>query len=337
MIMQKRLSVINTSPSSNSINVKNDTAITIYFDRDVSKNSLQGNVYVLNSRGDKLDCVVSYANRVITATPRVPLAPSDTYRVVVRGNNNPDTESVYKGVTSPIGEYMLGDYTFSFSTESANKETEFVIDMSPNNIIIENQPQLKGSVTSDTVNTPRYVDVEVSISNTFEKSLLVWSGKCSIEDFKAGISCDSFLEDGTYYWRARAVGDASGNWSETCQFAIERYASAKVVSEDHSETDIAFPESWEMMDAKIIGVYPTDSRSSVPTNLKTISIVFDQIIPTEELRFANFGITGEAVDGDSYSESHGEIDANINIAYDHENNYTILIITLPVLESEVGE
>lgn len=336
MIMQKRLSIINTSPTSSSVNVKKDTVVTITFDKDISKSSVSGNVYITDGSGEKVDCLVSYSNRVITVSPRSPLSPSGTYRVVVRGNNDPDNEGSYKGITSPIGEYMLGDYTFGFSTESPIKETEYVIDMSPNNIVMEHQPQLKGDVTNDTIDVPKRIDIEISSSNTFETSLIVWSGTCSVEDFRNGFSCDRYLEDGSYYWRARAISQVNGLWSEACQFAIERHAGSKVVADDYVDTDIAFPESWDMMDAKIIGIYPDDNRSSVPTNLKTISIVLDQIIPDEELRFANLSITGEAVDGDAYSDSHGDVDANIDIVYDHDNNYTILIITLPVVESEVG-
>lgn len=329
--MQKRLSVINTFPTSSDLNVKTDVVVAITFDKDISKSSLSGNVFINGSSGEKVECAISYSNRVISITPREPLMPQSSYRVVIKGNNDPNNPGAYKGVTSPIGEFMLGDYTFSFSTESSIKETEYVIDMTPNNIVIMEQPIFKGNVTNDTTNVVQYIDIEIYTSNTFEPVFTVWNGRCSVEDFIEGVSADVYLSDATYYWRARAVSEVNGLWSELCQFGIEVHSDSSVVAGDYVDVDVAFPDSWDMMDANIVDIYPTDGRSHVPTNLKTISIVLDQIVPEEELRYATISLNGEAVDGDTYAAIHGEVDPEIAVVYDHDNNLTILIVTLPVL------
>ena len=335
--MQNRLSVISTLPSSHELNIKTDTVITVTFDKDLSKSSLQGNVLLIDGRGNRVDYTVSYSSRVITITPRTALKTQMDYRVVIKGNNDPNNPGADKGVTSPIGEWMLGDYTFSFSTESPIKETEHVINTTPNNIVIDVQPLFKGDVTNGTINVVQYIEIEISTSNTFEPTFNVWTGRCSLEDFRIGVQCDKYLNDGSYYWRAKAISEVSGEWCDTCQFGIEVHSDSSVVAGDYVDVDVAFPEAWDMMDANIIDIFPNDNRSHVPTNLKTITVVLDQIVPEEELRYATLSITGEPVDGDMYSLSHGEIDTDISIVYDHENNLTILVITLPVLEEGSGE
>ena len=331
--MQNRLSITNTSPTANSINVKTDSKVLIYFDKNVSKSSIANNVILIDRNGDKVDCLIEMNDKIMVISSRDMLKPSSTYRVIIKGNNNPNQLGYPTGLTSPIGEYILGDYTFSFSTITPISETEYVVDTTPNNIAISHQPIFKGDVTNNTINVPKQINIVISHSNTFEPALIVWEGTCNLADFRTGISCNRNLPNGTYYWKARAVSEVHGEWSEVSQFAIENHSAATVVPDDYIDIDIAFDETWDMLDAKIINIFPDNDRSSVNNNLKTISITIDKIVPEQELAYANIIVTGNRIDGDIYELSHGEIEIeHIDVVYDHDNGVTILILTLPVID-----
>lgn len=332
--MEGRISVVNTYPSSNDTNVSTDTEIKVTFDKDISKRTLAGNVNVLSGDGEKIDCIISSANATITITPRNTLPPNNSITVIIKGNNDPENAIADKGICSPLGDYMLGNYIYSFSTKTAIKETERVVNMSPDNVAFKGQPIFKGDTTNDTINVARYIDIEVSTSNTFEVAANVWSGRCSLEEFNKGVSCDKSLPNGSYYWRARTVCDVNGEWCGCCSFAIDDHAKAVVVTDDHINIDVAFPKAWDMLDAKIESVYPEDNKSNVANNLKTITVVIDQIVPEEELQYASLSIVGETLDESDPSIEPHYVDANVSIVYDHDNNKTILVISLPVCEEE---
>lgn len=333
MRYDKGPSVVRTSPAHHDLNVDNNSTIKIWFDKDIAKSSLAGNININNRAGEQVDCKYRYANRIVEIELVEPLKHNETYRVVINGDNDPDNPSSHKGVTSPVGTSMLGDYEFTFTTFAPAMEAEIIYNLTPNNIVLDCPPTLKGDFTTKTINAVSGINIEIGTSNTFEAATIIWSGECSPDDFQRGFSPKKELFDGSYYWRARTIsnnlGLIYGEWSEGSQFAIELHNDATVVADDYVDVDIAFPDSWGELEPNIIEVFPDKSASNVNTNTKTLSIVLDQIVPEETLRSSYITLTGEAVDGDIESESHGELDIDLNIVYNHEIGTTTIIITLP--------
>lgn len=325
-------SVIETYPANHAISVAVDVQITVLFDSDVSKSSIAGNVFLYDHNGKQIDCRITYVDKLLTLSPRGNLDGNGSFKVVVKGDNDPDNASAPKGITNPLGYPMLGDYEFTFATFSQEEALEDVINGVPNNIIIEEQPILKFDVTSVTGNVVESIRLQVSESNTFD--VIEWEGEVaySTEVKENGVSPNVVLPDGTYYWRAQVIGEASdGNWSDTFQFNINTVLPSTVVDEDTVSLDPAFPESWDMLEPNIISVYPKDGFTNISTKLKTITVVFDQIIPSEQLKSSMVTLTGESVDGDDTNTSHGEVSVSLDVAYDHTLNTTTLIVTLPTL------
>ena len=329
MRFNKGPAVISTFPTNYALSIPVDVEITVEFNMDIFKTSIAGSVHVSNRLGDKVDCRISYSERVLTITPRLPLPGENSYRVIINGDNDPMNPSSFKGITNPLGDAMLGDYIFSFTTFSDTLSTEEIINGSPNNIIITEQPVIQADITTKSDNVIISVDVEISDSNTFDD--LLWSGTVSIESMKAGTKPNHIFADGSYYWRARAVGKLEGRWSETFQFGIDTRSGATIVDGDETEFDIAFPDSWGMLEANIIDVYPNDNSSNVAVNLKTISIVLDRVVSHDVLSASALTLTGTTVDEDDNSTSHGAVEHIIDIAFDHYAGTTTIVLTLPVL------
>lgn len=325
-----RLSVVYTSPTPKDINVDTSSKIYITFDADVSKRTLAGNIIILDGKGKQIDCYISSANRDVTITPRNPLPDNSSITVIIKGCNDPNNALAPKGVLSPTGDCMLGDYSFSFSTISKIKETESVVNMAPDNVALTRQPIFKGDITHNTINVPQFIDIEISSSNTFETNTMITSFRCSVEDFIIGVKADRNIPYGSYYWKARTVCKVNGDWCGPCGFAIDDHSTAKVVAEDHIAIDPAFPIDWNLLEAKVEDTFPNDKRTNVKNNLKTISIVIDQIIPEEELQYASLKIVGTSLN----SDEEEEIDPTVSIVYDHENSKTIIIAELPEIIDE---
>lgn len=338
MQYNKGPSVIHTVPRNNSTEFPVADSIIVTFDKDIAKTSISGNIRVIDRKGSNIECRYQYTNRVITITPRADLEFNSTYTVILSGDNDPNNPQSNKGLLSPIGESMLGDYTFSFSTHMPELKAESIVGLTPNDILLKEPPKLKGETTNDTMNPTRTVEIQISSSNTFEAGLILWNGTIGLSEFENGVKPDIEMFDGRYYWRARSwsdvVSEIHGDWSEVAQFAIEQYADATVVATDSAEIDVAFPNSWNMLEPSIIDVYPADKRSSVKSNLKTISITIDQIITEKMLSDCYVTLTGEPVDDDIYSTAHGDVDMDFSVVYDHENETTTIICTLPELGGE---
>lgn len=339
MQYNKGPAVINTVPGSNEVDFPVDGQIVVSFDKDISKVTIAGNVLLLDRHGERVECRYQYANKRITIVPRASLLFNTTYTVVLHGDNNPNSAEGNKGLTSPVGEPMLGDYSFCFTTYANSMKAESIIGLTPNGIALTEMPTLKGDTTSETINPTRTVEIQISSSNTFEAGVIIWSGEVSIERFREGFKPSESLFDGSYYWRARSwsnvVEEVYGEWSEIAQFAIETHADATAVATDSVDVDVAFPSGWNMLEPSITNVYPIDGRSGVKTNLKTISIEIDQIISEEALADCYISLTGVPIDDDNFSESHDEVDvSNTTVVYDYDAETTTIIITLPELEGE---
>lgn len=331
-------SIVSTVPGANNNGFPIDKPIVIAFDKDVAKSSISSNIQVIDRLGQSVECRFQYANKEIKITPREILKPNTSYTVIVHGDMNPNDTSAKKGIMSPTGAYMLGDYKFAFTTVSDILISESLFGLTPNQVVVTEVPSLKGETTCNTINPTKVVHIELSTSNTFEAGLIVWSGECDIKEFESGIKPNTDLFDGTYYWRARTCSDVIkliyGDWSEIAQFAIEAHSDAKIVTSDHVDVDVAFPADWNMIEPTISEMYPQDGRSNVKTNLKTISIVFDQIVPEQVLESGYITLTGEPVDDDINNEGHGEVVFITSVIYDHEAQTTTIVISLPELGGE---
>lgn len=330
--------IVNTVPKANANGHPVDQGIEVVFDKDIDKTTISGNVLLIDGAGNAIECRYQYTNKVLTIVPRENLSQGKSYTVIVHGDNNPNDATAPKGITSVTGTSMLGDYRFSFTTITAKLQAERLFGLTPNGIVLNEIPTLKGESTTETINPTKVVHIEISNSNTFEDGLLVWSGECSIEDFEKGFKPNLNLFDGTYYWRARPCSDTValnyGMWSEPAQFAIETHTEATVVTSDHIDVDVAFPEHWDMLGPSIIEVYPQNKRSHVKTNLKTMSIVFDQIVSEQVLEDCYLTLIGEPVDDDINNETHGQVDIKTSVIYDHDAQTTTIVILLPELGGE---
>ena len=335
MQYNKGPSIISTLPKANSNGFPVDGHIVVTFDKDISKASIAGNVVLLDRSGTALECRYQYINREITIIPREGLRPGSTYTVIIHGDMNPNNATGNKGIISPTGSAMLGNYQFAFTTIASTMRGEEIVGLSPNGMVFDKIPELKGQTTHDTINPTQSVQIQISSSNTFESGLIIWDGDCDIKDFEQGFRPNVTIFDGTYYWRARSCSDAVnenyGEWSQPAQFAIETHVDATVVADDHVNIDVAFPEDWDMLPPAITEVYPQDNRSHVKTNLKTMSVVLDQIVPETVLEDCYITLTGKSVDEDIENESHGEIEFTPNVIYDYEAQTTTIVISLPEL------
>lgn len=325
-------SVIETYPINHGISIPVSAEIRILFSSDLSKSSIAGNVFLYDHNGRQIDCRITYVDKRLTLSPRANLDGNESFKVIVKGDNDPENPSSPKGVTNPLGYPMLGDYVFTFATFSQSLALEDVINGAPNNIVVDEQPILKFDVTSVTGNAVEKVRLQISESNTFD--IIEWEGEVSYSDDvkENGVTPNIILPDGTYYWRGQTIGASSdGDWSETFQFNINTVLQSTVVEDDTVSLDPAFPESWNMLEPNIIAVYPKDGFTNISTKLKTITVVFDQIIPSDQLNSGMVTLTGESVDGDDTNTSHGDVSVSLDVAYDHTLNTTTLIITLPTL------
>lgn len=335
MRYNKGPSVIKTIPGNHDNNISIDKPIVIVFDKDISKTTISGNIQLIDRGGVAVECRYQYANKEVTVVPVEKLSFNKTYIVVVRGDNNPNESGGNKGILSPTGMPMLGDYSFSFTTIQSVMQGEYIVDLTPNNIVLDAMPILKGKTTTGTINPTQTVHIEISHSNTFDTGTLAWDGTCDIEAFQEGFKPNVSLFDGRYYWRARScsntIHQSFGEWSEAAQFAIETHKEATVVADDYVNVDVAFPLDWDMLEPSIVEVYPQPNRSHVKTNLKTLTIVYDKIVPEEMLKNCYVALTGSPVDDDINSEAHGNVQLTTSIIYDHENHTTTVVLSLPRL------
>ena len=338
MQYNKGPSIINTIPKANENGFPVDGEIVIVFDKDVAKSSISRSIQLIDRNGNSLECRFQYVNREVRVIPREELKSNTSYTVMVHGDMNPNDPTSKKGIISPTGQAMLGDYTFTFTTIQSVMRSEQIVNLTPNEIVLDDIPTLRGETTTDSINPTKAVHIEISTSNTFEAGLSIWTGECDIADFEKGFKPNINLFDGTYYWRARACSDAInllyGEWSEIAQFAIETHSDATVVTNDPVNVDVAFPSDWNMLEPTIVEVYPQDGRSHVKTNLKTMSIVFDQIVPEQVLEDSYITLTGEPVDDDINNEAHGDVSFTTSIIYDYEAQTTTIVISLPELGGE---
>lgn len=333
MQYNKGPSIIKTIPNNHENKVSVDNPIIVTFDKDISKVTISGNVQIIDRDGAIVECRYQYANREITVSPREPLAFNKTYTVIVRGDNNPGDLEGNKGILSPTGQAMLGDYSFSFTTIQSVMKGESIFGLTPTDIVLDCMPTLKGQTTTGTINPTFTVHIEISSSNTFDAGTLVWDGECDIETFTDGFKPMLSLFDGTYYWRARSRSNTVhanyGEWSNTAQFAIQTHKEATVVADDYVSVDVAFPSDWDMLEPSIIDVYPQANRSHVKTNLKTMTITYDKIVPEDMLQKCYVTLTGSPVDDDINSETHGNVQLTTSVIYDHENQTTTVVLSLP--------
>ena len=331
MQYNKGPNVIETNPSNYSTDVAIDIQITVRMDADVSKTSITGNVHLYDKNGKEVDIRLSYSNRTITISPRDVLQGSSTYRLLLQGDNDPESTTNKKGLCTPLNDYMLGDYSINFSTYSNDNRIEEIINGTPNNIMIVSQPVIKFDVTSNTTNPVVSTQVQISYTNTFEKILVdseIALYTVQTEGFKPNVE----LADGLYYWRARVKDKTeNGNWSETYTFNINTIEQLPVVDEDSVPIDSSFPSEWNMTEPSIISVFPKDNATQVPLNLKTIAVVIDQIISEDLIKEDMITLTGAPVDDDDTATVHGIIEGTLNVAYDYEEGTTTLLFSLPDL------
>lgn len=332
MNYKKGPSIINTIPENHAVSVPVDIEIRIEFDMDISKSSIGGNVHLYDRLGNVVDSKIIYKNKVISIIPSQHLHGSHTYKVVVQGNNDPTSAST-RGISNPLGYSMLGDYEFTISTYSQNLALENIINGSPNDIVINEQPTLKFNITEVTDNPVETIQVQISTTNTFNQ--ISWEGTVDYKTIKdEGIKPNKAFEDGLYYWRARVIGETEGNWSDTFKFNVCITDAASIVIDDVVDVDIAFPEQWNMLEPQIIEVYPNDNFSNVSTNLKVITVVIDQIIPAESIKPEMFSFVGNSVDGDDTNTSHGEVTGILESISNEDEGTTTLTFTLPILGGE---
>lgn len=328
-------SVIGTSPSNYARDVMANTEITIQFDMDLSKATIGGSVLLYDRFGSMVPTFISYSDKVVTVKPRNTLDSNTTYRVLVKGDKNPDSIAGDKGVGNPIGNYMLGDYEFSFVTASEYTTSGLVVNGYPSNIMVDSaKPRLRFELQKLSNHMTPVVEVQLSSTNTFEQ--LLWTTMVPYDDDvkENGVVPDITLSDGTYYWRVRVVND---KWSDTYQFNLSSEHGGSVVDDDEPVIDIAFPETWDMLDPNMIETYPEDNFSNVAVNIKTLTVTFDTLIPKEQLTSNTITISGRHIDEDTYYDTHDIDLREVSVYYDEDNQTTTLIITLPELGGDEDE
>lgn len=304
--------IVKTDPINGESNIPTSQIIKVYFGSDMDVSSLQANVFITDNGGNSIPIGLFYEDRVLSVSPTAGSWLSNTdYYVAIVGDDILEPGSSYRGVRSVLGYPMAGTFNFTFRTvASATLSAPKASGISPayQSVVTESPVLLSWPAVEG---TQKY---EVKLSQFSTMDPLLWSGIVADIVVRPEVN----LDEGTYYWRVRAINSAGtpGDWSEAFIFGISLYPENPVVPED---SEVILPEE--------IITYPEDGWANVSTNLRCITAVVPATIDPQGVIDSCVTITRQSA-LDSMGESEVIQAGYIVEAQSQPDGSTLLIITL---------
>jgi hypothetical protein len=104
--------VSSVSPTNGSTGVNINTNVTANFSESINSSTVTGTSFQLKDAGNNVIAAsVSTASNQITLTPSAALSNSATYTVIIKGG--------VSGVKDMVGNALVNDYTWSFTTAAS--------------------------------------------------------------------------------------------------------------------------------------------------------------------------------------------------------------------------
>jgi hypothetical protein len=264
-IMGFSLKVEDYYPSLGQIDVDRETTIKVYFNRDIKKESVNGNFLVEKNAGDTTFTpvvgTITCAGKEISFTPSVSLDIAASYRVTVVGDSI-NTVTI-DGIQDIFGEGMIGTLQYTFTTNNLNVLDPPTLLTPIANTKVAAAPLISWQAI-DNVST---YEIEVSAASDF--SVDTWD--TIINDQSTSVTPGVALNDGTYFIRVRySQGTDYSAWSNPSRFFVEKLLDEleEVPIEDYLE---------------IISVSPKNNSYNLPITT-TFGITFDEIITSANVK-----------------------------------------------------
>lgn len=228
--------IIGTDPAGAAENVPRTAEIRVYFSVDMVPETITGDrIYLLTPAAERVPARVTYANRVATLTPDLPLEPGTRYQGIVVGGVN--------GVASIRGDIMPIDYNWNFTT------TKNVSLPGPKLIAPANASRTEGATPvfqwEPVPGAERY-EIQIARDGHFVQLIHSVAGIAGTSYVPSADLVHQFNATDMVYWKVRALaGSDVGDWSETWRFSHARYVEPPR-EPDWLEVVQSFPEPGEI-------------------------------------------------------------------------------------------
>lgn len=228
--------IIGTDPAGASENVPRTAEIRVYFAIDMVPDTITGDrIYLLTPAAERVPARVTYANRVATLAPDLPLEPGTRYQGIVVGGAN--------GVVSIRGDIMAIDYNWNFTT------TKNVSLPAPKPIAPANGSKTEGATPVfqwEPVSDAERYEIQIARDSHFVQLIHAVPGIPGASYVPSADLVREFEAAGMVYWKVRALaGSDVGVWSETWRFSHAQYVEPPREPE-WLEIVQSFPEPGEL-------------------------------------------------------------------------------------------
>jgi hypothetical protein len=321
--MARNPQILSTTPKNYETDVPINTSITVDFSIDLDQRYIDGNIYLQDNQGNRVDGRYVFRRQTLTFIPYNPLQEGTTYTFVMVGDSNLN-DGKTEGLRSIIGEPLMGNVTITFVTEST-KAIEPPIGKTPaSESVIRQIPTFSWTDVEGAV----AYQIMISRSNRFDT--LVFPTDPTYEVHGTSIDPAIQWEDGIYYWKLRSVRDdgKTSEWSTVYQFNLDRSEEGTIASEDTLPIDISYNEG--LLELELVEQFPNHLAVDVPTNLKSIYFRVIGQVDSTSLDADSFKVYGTHITGDDYEQSHGEVKGQFAIVTDDDGT-TYIIFTPDLL------
>lgn len=294
--------VLDVDPANNAMNIPPSTNISVKFSTDIKRDTLNGNLFVTDSKGVHVKGILTYngPTRTCIFRPERPLDSGATYRILIQGDNTAKQQGT-TGILSVVGIPMVNDARYIFTTTEIDlpKSPILVAPSDRSFTKIQDINESENIVTFKWYPVEKAVRYEIQVSKLPNFSNLYMENTIESTEFSSSHSVIS----GLYYWRVRGINseEKQGKWSAVSQFTVEEFIPPPLTTGDEPVYDVM----WVDEPIKVLETFPEDGFASVGTNLKSIIVKIDRPLDEEYLTEDLFqGFSESVLDSSGISDTH---------------------------------
>lgn len=318
--------VTSSYPFPFSKNVDVDTSITLQLNVSPDSQTIMDAVAVIDGGDIPDDKLGELSIELFKKQPRVESTFTfnhDKREIVISPREYLEIDKKYiiivEGLKDIYGNEQVDNYILVFYTSSLDTVKPIELLYPPNNTILKSLNEFQW-IKRDTNGYVFEISKDSSFSvvefnqNIIDRELKTLD---NVVNYNPAIT----LEDGTYFWRVKAV---DGNWSETNTFRVQRKEKSPISLEDYERTD-ASEEDLPLLDDIIEVVNDNFSDAYVELNSQVVHIEFSGYLTIDDF-----------LEVLMYSEEESVLFDKCSV-YDEEEDITHMFLILKDIEKEGDE
>ena len=279
------------TPKAFDIEVALDSTIEVKFFRAMNQITFGASTFIVEKEGTdtRINGGIAYSalSKTLTFTPTVDFDPGITYRVTIVGHNKPTTSPI-DGIKDILGNGMMGDFFWTFTTSTSAMLPETTLRTPGDQSAIQTQP----TFAWDPIPDADHYDIEVSQTNSFD--VIYWPlPSDTIDTTLTTVMPDRIFDvDKQYFWRVRGVrlSGQKGHYSDVFTFYLGEIDLSTIALEDNISTSAAIYGGFAPI--QVIDAYPKPDAYDVAPDIGEVWITIKGNYTAMSFDDSNFIVQG---------------------------------------------